>query len=102
MFSYMDGLIPLLDRFVTDPDTVTNVSSVIPGRIYVVKGERFILLRVEVRAFVRDGKKILRASFRSESGGSIINTAWSLFSVVRLLWNVYVYALACESGWLQI
>ena len=35
----MDGLIPLLDKFVTDPDTMNNISSVIPGRIYVVKGE---------------------------------------------------------------
>lgn len=43
VFSYMDGLIPILDRFVTDPDIATNVSSVIPGRIYVVKGERFLL-----------------------------------------------------------
>lgn len=38
--SYMDGLISLLGRFVTDPDAMNNVSSVIPGRIYVVKGER--------------------------------------------------------------
>lgn len=38
--SYMDGLIPLLDRFITDPGAVNSVSSVIPGRIYVVKGER--------------------------------------------------------------
>lgn len=45
----MDGLIPLLDKFVTDPDTMNNVSSVIPGRIYVVKGKH-LPMNIEVRS----------------------------------------------------
>jgi len=45
--SYVDGLIPLLDRFILDPNAMTNVTSVIPGRIYVVKGEHGPIIHVD-------------------------------------------------------
>ncbi|CAM9738121.1 unnamed protein product [Scytosiphon promiscuus] len=57
--SYMDGLIPLLDRFVADPDTAANVTSVIPGRIYVVKG-RSELFKMTVRDTTNGFKALVR------------------------------------------
>ncbi|CAM9604675.1 unnamed protein product [Ectocarpus sp. 4 AP-2014] len=57
--SYMDGLIPLLDRFITDPDAVNSVSSVIPGRIYVVKG-RSELFKMTVRDTTNGFKALAR------------------------------------------
>eukprot|EP00903_Cladosiphon_okamuranus_P012158 g11405.t1 len=55
----MDGLIPLLDRFVTDTDAMNNVSSVIPGRIYVVKG-RSELFKMTVRETTNGFKALVR------------------------------------------
>lgn len=37
--SYMEGLIPLLDRLVADPDTAGRISTVVPGRLYSCAGE---------------------------------------------------------------
>ena len=37
--SYMDGLIPMLDRFVADPDAACSISTVVPGRMYSCNGE---------------------------------------------------------------
>ncbi|CAB1119157.1 unnamed protein product [Ectocarpus sp. CCAP 1310/34] len=56
---YMDGLIPLLDRFIADPDAVNSVSSVIPGRIYVVKG-RSELFKMTVRDTTNGFKALAR------------------------------------------
>ena len=51
--SYMDGLIPLLDRFVTDPDAACSISSVVPGRMYSCNGELQIrLYRYTVRVSI--------------------------------------------------
>eukprot|EP00752_Nemacystus_decipiens_P008141 g7281.t1 len=55
----MDGLIPLLERFVTDPDNVNTISSVIPGRIYVVKG-RSELFKMTVRDTTNGFKALVR------------------------------------------
>ncbi|CAN0388483.1 unnamed protein product, partial [Hapterophycus canaliculatus] len=52
-------LIPLLGRVVADPDTATNVTSVIPGRIYGVKG-RSELFKMTVRDTTNGFKALVR------------------------------------------
>ncbi|CAN0230016.1 unnamed protein product [Ascophyllum nodosum] len=57
--SYMDGLIPLLDRFVVDPDAAPKIASVVPGRMYSCSG-RSELFKMTVRVTNNGFKALAR------------------------------------------